>query len=592
MRIAQLSITNFMGTEYSLSTLDQNGILFAGQNGAGKSTVLKAIRLLLIGDKRTRTSKKKSKAPATTVLDNAGDPLKAMDFIGKWGKKASISASIEHGDKSLAVSLVINKTGFSMVTDPMLPGDDERQAMYRYFGLPEKRLAVDPMWLLTNDDLLDGIMGDGNLDQDKLDALFGDNKDRVREYGFKLDTPADLKVAAEQAYKMRTDVNRDIKQLKAVVDGGCPPEPLNSKGKPVSTDMMPAVDNAIANLRDSQSDIMRRIGAAESHESNANLIAATRAQISSIKLETVPREPKVSVSKEMLDKKHAAYVTAGAELAGARKRMSVFESGECPTCGADIDANMSACMSETIELAEEAVKKVEADYAKLNKTYAVEQDAHRAWDERVKTIQAATEKREILKLELAKLEAQPEPENVDELRGEYETLSGRIQDGVLLRDKLVIIQRWHEANEKLDTLEDKAEFYSWFVDLLRDPALAASLAGDELQEFESATNEILTGFECGITVDRENGSILFGKDGVWRDVRNVSDGELVLVAFAVAESYAGEGIAVLDRLEALDEGVRETLFTLLESVEGGRYYAMSAKEPCGEPYEVWIGGDE
>jgi recombinational DNA repair ATPase RecF len=58
MHLTELRITNFQGIE-------QRNILFqpptgflVGPNGCGKSTVLEAIRLLLIGDKRQRLSKK------------------------------------------------------------------------------------------------------------------------------------------------------------------------------------------------------------------------------------------------------------------------------------------------------------------------------------------------------------------------------------------------------------------------------------------------------------------------------------------------------------------------------------------------------
>lgn len=585
MHITELRITNLQGIEQRNILFDGPTGHLTGPNGCGKSTVLKAIRLLLIGDKRIRMSKK-SKTPATTILDHAGQPLVAEDFVGKWGDRATIEATIIHDDKEVKVTLIIKKGKFTFMTDPMLPGDDQRQAMYRYFGLEQHRLAVDPMYLLTSDDLLDGLMGDGTIPEERLVALFGEQEYAIiKEVGFKLGTLAEIKQTATQAYDMRTGFNREIKTLAL---GPCPDNPKNSKGNTVTVEMLPAVQKALDGLRADQQELLKRIGRAQGAVSKADQIAELKKSIKDTVIPKVPREPKITVTVEQMNAAHDELMRINAEQATLRKQSSVFQSGTCPTCGHKVGKDFEATMQAEIESVRERFAEAEAKYSSMNRDHAAETDAHRAWEKRVNDIMKLTESVAMQKETLARLEAAPEPENVDGLQAEYDTLTKRIADGELLRGKLAAIQQWQVDRNKHAGLVDKVEWYTQFYNTLNDPALPSKLAGTEIDDFVAGVNEVLSPFGKRINVD--DGHILFHDDEHgWRDVREVSDGELVLCAWAVGQVYAGRGIAVLDRLEALDATVMDELVVHLRESHGGRYYAQASDTPLEMPGEVWMG---
>lgn len=586
MHITELRIMNFQGIEQRNILFDGPTGHLTGPNGCGKSTVLEAIRLLLIGDKRQRLSKK-TKTLTTTILDNRGDPYTAEDFIGQWSDKATIEAVIVHGDKSVNVTLTIRKGKFTFMTDPALPGDDPRQAMYRYFGLEQHRLAVDPMYLLTSDDLLDGIMGDGTIPEERLVALFGEQEYAIiKEVGFKLGTLAEIKQAAQQAYDMRTGFNREIKTLAL---GTCPENPKNSKGNTVTVEMLPAVQKALDALRVDQQELLKRIGRAQGAVSKADQIAELKKSIKETVIPKVPSEPKITVTVEQLNAAHDELMRINAEMSTLHKHIEVFRSGECPTCGHKVGNDFAASMESDIESIRERFAEAEAKYSSMNRDFAAETDAHHAWDKRVNDIMKATESVALQKETLARWEAAPEPENVDALQAEYDTLAKRIADGELLRGKLEAIQQWQIDRNKHATLTDRVEWYTKFIETLRDPALPSRLAGTEISDFMDGMNGWLAPFYKKINA--EDGHILFYDDAHgWRDVRDISDGELVLCAWAVGQVYAGRGIAVLDRLEALDATVMDELVVhLRESHGGGRYYAQASDTPFEMPGEVWMG---
>jgi len=584
MHITELHIMNLQGIEkHDILFNGRTGFL-TGPNGCGKSTVLDAIRLLLIGDKRIRMSKK-SKTPATTILDHAGQPLVAEDFVGKWSDRATVEAMIVHEDKYVKATLTIKKGKFSFMTDPMLPGDDQRQAMYRYFGLEQHRLAVDPMYLLTSDDLLDGLMGDGTIPKERLIDLFGEEEYTIiSEVGFKLDTLAEIKKTAQQAYDMRTGLNRELKSLAL---GTCPENPRNSKGKILTVDAIPAVHNAMNQLRAEQRELLTRIGRAQAVVSKADRIAELKKPVA---IPKVPREPKITITTEQLKAAHEQYIVANGVLSEIRKDTKVFQTGTCPTCGHKVGKDFTAQMQSEYESAQERAAEAEAKYATMNRDHAAETDAHRAWDKRVQEIRQITERVAMQKEELARIEAEPEPENVETLQAEYDALEKRIEDGGRILTTLLSIQKWETDKNKHAGLVDKVEWYTQFYNTLNDPALPSKLAGTEIDDFVAGVNEVLSPFGKRINVD--DGHILFHDDACgWRDVREVSDGELVLCSWAVGQVYAGSGIALVDRLEALDDSVMDELVAHLLEAVGGRYYAFASDTALDMPGEVWMGAE-
>ncbi len=588
MHITELHIKNFQGIEQRNILFDGRTGYLTGPNGCGKSTVLDAIRLLLIGDKRIRMSKK-SKTPATTILDNAGQPLVAENFVGQWDDKAVIEAVIVHETKSVNVTLTIKKGKFTFQTEPMLPGDDQRQAMYRYFGLEQHRLAVDPMYLLTSDDLLDGLMGDGTIPEERLIALFGEQEyTNIKEVGFKLGTLAEIKQTAQRAYDMRTGLNRELKTLAL---GECPENPRNSKGNIVTVEMLPAVQKALDGLRAEQQELLKRIGRAQAQTSKSDQIAEIKRIIKETVIHKVPREPKITVTLAQMEEAHKQYLEANAAVSQIRKDMQVFQSGICPTCGHKVSKDFDASRKADLDAALERADELEKAYQSMNRDYATEQDAYRAWNKRVNDIMQATERVAMHKEQLARLEAEPEPDNTESLQAEYDLLTKRIADGELLRKQLAEILKWQIDRNKHTSLVDRVEWYTKFIEVLRDPALAAKLAGTEIDDFVTGVNEHLKPFKKQITI--ADGQILFDDDVCnWRNVRSISDGELVLCAWAVGQVYAGDGIAILDRLEALDATVMDELVVHLRKSNGGRYYAHATDTALDMPGEVWMGESE
>jgi len=588
MHITELHITNLKGIEKRDILFPESVGLLTGPNGCGKSTVLDAIRLLLIGDKRVRMSKK-SKTPATTILDNAGQPFVAEEFVGRWGDKAVIEAVIAHETKSVNVTLTIRKGKFTFVTDPMLPGDDQRQAMYRYFGLEQHRLAVDPMYLLTSDDLLDGLIGDDTIPKERLEDLFGEQEYAIiEEVGFKLGTLAEIKQTAKQAYDMRTGINRELKSLSL---GPRPENPKNSKGNTVTVEMLPAVNDALARLRTDQQELLKRIGRSQAQTSKADQIEALKKSIKETVIHKVPREPKITVTVEQLNKVHDELMRVNAELAHKHKQAQLFHEGACPTCGHKVGKDLSDKIQSDLKAAKERAEEAEAKYASMNRDYAAEQDAYRAWNKRVNEIMQATERVAMQKNELAKLEAEPAPEDTDSLQTEYDAMSKRIEDGEALLHRLKSIQQWEINRNQHATLTDRAEWYTSFYNTLTDPALPSKLAGSEIDEFVMDVNAVLAPFCKRINV--EDGHILFHDDDRgWRDVRSVSDGELVLCAWAVGQVYAGAGVALVDRIEALDDTVMDELVAHIRKAAGGRYYAFASDTALDMPGEVWMGESE
>lgn len=585
MHIASIQISNFRGIEKFECNFGPVALLY-GPNGAGKTTVLDAIRFVLTG----------------VVRDQAGAGIELKRLVGPYGDRGHVSVTLTDGKKTLKAAVKFNATKSTLETEPPLTGKaaEQRLGIWSYFGLdPQReRLALDPLALLLGDDLLAGLSGDADVDQGKLQGLFGKQWEQVNgllaRYRLPIRVTSDVERVGDALYDLRTKLNRQVKTLTTMLEQNVAQQPITKKGTPLTADERPKIQAKIQSLLNERNAIMERMGQAGRGRSKEDIDADIARAEQDLREHTknrpmvskepeYPAQPEYICETDYLELKEVMYAAKAAVVALG----DGIYTDVCPTCKRPMDEATVTERCKEVSAADHkyAIAKSEFEDAEKKfrayESYQAQCDALRKeWEQRNAKAKADWESKDRqLKQGLAVLKKEvPATDTPASLKEEYERIQRTMEEGDELLDKLDTWLAYQADKSDLATVAQESEFITWTLGVLRDPASLKALGEDESSAFEENMNDIMNQFGYQIRCNWTDSVIELSElgDDRWRSLREVSAGELTLAQVAVADVYGGEGLALIDRFEGVDGENAATVWNLLRFPVGGRVLAQTA----------------
>ncbi|MDI9379761.1 MAG: AAA family ATPase [Verrucomicrobiota bacterium] len=620
MKINRIEIRNFRGCR--ALTLDSFPAMLLGMNGAGKTSAMHAIQAALFG----------------RVFDHEGKQITSSQWVGQWGKDASVDVTINIEGEQSVVQLRVTASGQKVAVTGARPIQgrpaEVRAALWERIGKRQEHAecAANPRAYLLGGDLgaLLAQINGGGVDHDKLHlacgAYFGWLESWCKQHRHPLDTMDHLSELGEAMYAERTVVNKDIKRLEQeiasmeVLDA-----PVNAKGAPLTVADLPAVESGIATLRKDRDALIEQKGRASavydgpSADDLRKAIDADRAELAKVekKIAGAPesaKESRADIAKQA-QRKHEIEATVAdlsRRIAEQESALQEFKGGACPTCHQTLSDHARETLVGPIEAAIERDKTEMDEQKKALKGLASKIEAdEKALDSVEAQIRACTEQAAKIRESLARADrdllaastAYAGP-GEEELQGQIDGLDARIEKAEHARDRLLAMQDADAKRARLEGLKSEQERLNWAVDAFRGGTVTNALGSDGLAFFTGACNDLLSGHGYALIAQAEGKAVTvsLAKDG-WLPVpvNQVSEGELILAQIAVAAAFADNGVpALIDGIERLDGEHRGTAIDLMESIHGAVVMAATYGLPNAPDIEamadalapvavVWVG---
>ncbi len=587
MYVEAILIENFRGIRYLKLPALQATTLLHGPNGSGKTTVLDAVRLVLTG----------------VVRDQTGSALRRERFVGPWGKTGKIVVSFADKDGwKITATLSLNVNAALLKTEPALPGgvNEKRAGIWKMFGLhsTKEALALDPLGLLLGEDVYAQLAGEGDIDKDALSRVFGSETMRLgrtlEQYMIKMDRASDVDHAADVLYNERKLINRDAKLLQGTLTMS--PNvgvPQDGKGKPYTSADIPEIKKRVEDALIARGRLDERI-ARVMRAPSMNDVRTEQEELQQKLDALIERGPLLEDEPEdppETDYDPEARETTRRALEDVRQQQ--IQIGDvrdtCPTCGQALDAKMVAAQRrKASELAaererlEEEQRQHEAAYDRYVMWRNEIEERRGSYERRNRVVQAEHEA-DIgrLKHRIEKLaEYEPPGKSVDELEEERDKSQQLAEMGQRLIAHITDYEQQEEQRVRLGLLDKETAWLTWLVNKLREPETKRRLGNDQSARFVTGMNEALAMYGLHLRIDWESSTIEIAEVNTerWRPVAEASQGEMTALQLAVADVYAPNGLALIDRFEGLDGTNREQAWNMLRVPVGGRLIAMTATD--------------
>jgi len=593
--IDNVKIKNFRGIESATLENLPTGLFLTGLNGAGKSSLIQAIRMLIWG----------------RVFDVNGNRLKNLDLVGDHGKEATVEVGLTLNGKQceqLTMSMTI-KAGHAAVTvfdkhnRVKFAGDprEVRRMFWDYIGANSRHAecAGNPKTYVTSKELGDVLseMLVGDIDRKQLMATAGDHAKWLEQWPG-LDSLESLKSIGQAAYTRRTDINRDIKMVETkIAELETTEIPCSTNGTPLNVADLSNVRDRIRVISAERDALLEERGRLSEGGMTADRLDAKRAEvrdrIAKIEDKIAPLQTQVdslereqeacgAEIKELGDKLsdlHGQSAQAENILNQAKtQRAKLADGAICPTCkrrlGEKARKELLSPMDDTIAeantklgtlldrehtfnqliedrnaLRKKAVQEVEAVYEKLGPLAADLREAHPELKQLAALIPCSNRSREDIEVEIDKLDK-------------------RIRHGLDVEKALSLLKEFGQHQSHLADLGAEKSHLDWAVNALHDGALFKKFMVDDLGIFEKRCNEQLRayGYELAVDVGGKTVTVMLGHTGAAkRPVAQASKGEQALTQIAVATAFADNGIVLIDDLDGLDGKFKPIIFQQLET---------------------------
>ncbi len=586
-KINQLRIQNFRGARnISLDDLSTN-VAIHGKNGAGKSSILDAIRMALFNF-CGHTSK-------------AGQG--AADQIEDFNKKATIMISLDVDGKDMIIQMIINKRGANVWGcsdgDGQCIEEITNQAeFWKYTGIDRNHAMVSafPEAFIDSKDL-DDILSEflsGNIDAADLAEVLKDHEDWFYAFAKAQTIPPDsltnFQTLGTIAFNQRREFKRELPVAQADVDlYAAARAPRDGNGKTRSSEDIPGIKRGVADCEDEQAALLTEKGAAELYpdveKTRAELTAEMDDKVEDVRksLETVTQTKKtLEVKRETGDALSREYTAALSTTDWATRSFEVAEKSlsalqdkesRCPTClrkyGDELIKKLRDPFMKQLEegRTEKAESKEEADKIgrALNDARNNITDAQREWE---LSSEAHTKNKDILSEVCARLAALPENiRPLVDIEADIVEKAEKIARGHAILEDLDKLDKKISSRKHLDYLTSQISELDWVVDQFKNGVAIKALLSVELGMFTHRCSQELNTF--GMAMDAEvtgkKVQLLLRVPGKeYRPVKACSDGEKMLAAYAVAMAFSDVGAPVLiDNLNDLDEDKRGLLLAML-----------------------------
>lgn len=578
MLITSIRITNFRGIKSADIRDLPNNLLCLGFNGQGKTSLINALQFALYG----------------RCFDQTGARIQNQDLIGADGNKAEIMLGIDIDGTPIEYAVTLNAKGASLAITtggkPFVSGriDEARAAFWKRAGVDQKHAecAGNPRAYLLGKELstLLAQLGGSEIPQDALTEFCGANADWFADFTKRVavapDSVANIKAIGKAAYDERAIVNAGIKNLSRELEDL--PAPMSYKKGAT----LKGAQQLIAQIRTERDELLQelgRVGVGRCAEEISAELEAKRAEHDKASADYATMVQESVALSANLDKAQAALSDAQTAHATAMQRVNelqyqlkavdmqyakFMENPEaCPACRRPYTENQKNSYLLPITKEQERVKpeldvaSTEVDAALINlqparndvkamtETLSKSKEAIQDLVHWIKTITA-----DIQRLEN---ESPVVAESKDAIQDRIAELGDRIKKGEETIHAIQVESERARITGKLESLQAEQAYLQWAVDVFRDGEALNTLGSNGQQVFIGQCNEVLIRYGYELAVDTSGGELrlLFGRVGVAENpVSQVSDGELLIAQFAVAEAFCAGGLApvIIDGLDGLD----------------------------------------
>lgn len=546
MHLTDIHITNYQRIKELHLTGLKPATVLTGNNGCGKSTILRAVAHAISGK----------------LFDHRGKSIPNRHGIGPAGDTATVQLVFQHEGKRVKHRFTIRPATISLAFEPR-NGD-----LFQSIGVlrDHAEIALHPARALYTDEFASALGKDGRalLAPELVEELLGARKQEVQAWTLETlhrdweETAGSLLAIGDAAYAIRRENNRMLKECEAdllrITAGDAP---MDAQGNEVTMNMLPAIVKRVGALVAERDQAIRSLGAAAA-------VAQQQAELNALLGDLGPCPP--APDQELLRKADQAYANATGkqeslrqEADSIRRRLKV--SGPCPTCGqvlteaarADIEARAVALDNERAAL---PVAELLAGLTDARAAYAAAERARAAWngkDDRIKRLQSAigTASASVTEDQIAELDT-------------------RIGRGNALAAAVKAANHRSELLARQAELERRNELLNWMCERLRDPQRLVSKGGNAAT-FIAAANTVLAEYGAALTMDQCLQFRQGSRD--WTPVESCSEGEQWVIQAAVCAGYAPGCLAIIDRMECLDGGLRGIALQMMAT--GGWLVAAS-----------------
>lgn len=609
MKITRIQVYNFRSIrDADLMDLN-NSVAIFGLNGQAKSSVLAAVRMALYGWCEFTT--------------RGGVGAQALIRDGAKAAEVDVYLTCDSHPSPLCVTLVINRRAsnewsvINMDTGEILDMRRGRQTLWELAGIDPAHAEVAGMPAAyvgskDLDDILADFLAGGVSEATVLEAA-GEHAGWLKEYAtskrLSLTTPDDWRNVGKRAYDERTEINRELKEAQLENDllkGARAPR--DSQGRQLEVADLGRIENAV--IRDEEQIQLLHIELgkaqaapdpaaveAERADTEQNLWAeqaklkAAQAEIIIARAALENAQVEASdVRQKMADiERSCADATHQAEMAKRSLSTLQAEDGACPTCRRPYTAKNR---KELLAPLEAVVKEHEAAAIKIHEDKKKLLDSLPALDESAKKERLAVEAlesqiryadRDIATHEAAlkTLQAPTDHRPTGTIQADIDSLRDKVERGKGLVDALKKLKEAQAAEMRLHRYEAMKEPLEWAVQAFKDGELVKGLISDQIGAFVKACNTELQQFGYSVDVEVQGKRVellLQCPCEEYRPVRLCSDGQKMLVQFAVASAFAAVGAPILlDNLNELDNVNRkQVLARLRERAETGTVIIAAA----------------
>lgn len=643
MKIRSLKIKNFRGIREVNVTDAALHMMVIGYNGSGKTSILDAIRAVLVG----------------RVQDRNGN-LQIAQWIGPHAKSASVDIEfVEKGERFTAKMRVQKTVALEIERDGLPPisgtPKEARAALWDILGVNQKHreCGLTPTAFLIGDEIGQMIsdLGGASVDQAKLDGILGENSEWFRRYAASIKQPCDsvdgLLAIGANMFTCRTGKKalRDEKQRQFDAAADLQ-NPVNRQGKVVTTEQRPQVMEAIAKMKRDRDAFIEARGAIK-NDSAAEQIERAKNELNAIDLEPLRAAEssaiteyqnlvnRVNSSQAAIRIREQAIADRTSQKTAATAELKAIESakpplsGKCPTCGADVPKSVTdAAMTERDEkisaiqerIADHEAFLTEASEELKTMKHNFEALSTKAESARKASLEASTAvsnaQRRIHDLNetisAASADEDEEPQlTEEEINSSIATLDASIEAATTALNTLNSIASRDAIEAEIAALSQEIDRLSWAIPLFHNDkksnhaSALNGLSGNEQQDFIDRVNARLEPFNKRIGLLKGEKTLIVTFGGTDSDtmipIAQASGAEILLAEWAVAAAFVGDdGLILLDEFNRLDGLNRPLLTYAMQECESGIWAAAAYSIPSEPDLEairsaldpigvVWVG---
>ena len=612
--IESIKISNMRGFagEFTMDLAPHT--MITGWLGSGKTTVLDAIELLLLGSNRLTTP---SGAGAAAMKRTAAKPLVIEGVVtGLDGDRWRLAYWLDGGTrgKCSAVGMSGGNDGEVLDTLPefwarigrdmgaatmairavrSMDGASFGAAYMEQFGEPMTVARLREFLAATNHadtahaqhlGLLADVMGG----HDKIGRMVAGTE---------------WQQAGTACYMRRTAIKKQMDEIKRL-HGAFAPTPRGADGQELDAAQIPAVRAQLADLekkhheyRTAQSNraaldaALARIGGDVTDADRAAMTASNAAALADIRAFEDARPPtdrRVTFAAERVN-------TVGADIDGLRKQYAALDAainaahGACSECGRQHteDSSIYALRAARLDrlAVEESIRNTEAELGAARIECIRAADDYRAEEaEFVQAQHRLAEARAVLAefgsrivdIEAAdKLRARLGVDDGTDYAALIEAVNARIEQGGGIL-KMLDAKAGHDAREReIQAMTGKVKELGEAVDMFGGKdgpgEFGAWCSAQTAGRFVELANPILTGTGYAVSLQTVGGDLRvhLDHDGHSVEIGQASTGERCMAGAAVAAAFSARaGIIIVDNLDNIDGRTRPVILDMLGAVPG------------------------